>query len=119
MKLDDVVARSLQHLNTELSSARLREEQTRYIFAPVVGLTAILALLTAMIASRSITRRFERLERSVERIEQGDFRVEIYEHRHDELGRLAGSIRNMAGALKPKRASAINCYPNASGPTIG
>jgi signal transduction histidine kinase len=99
-RLDDVVARSLQHLNTELSSARLREEQTRYIFAPVVALTAILALLTALVASRSITRRFERLERTVERIEQGDFRVEIRERRHDELGRLAGSIRDMARALE-------------------
>ncbi len=99
-RLDDVVARSLQHLNNELSSARLREEQTRYIFAPVVALTAIVGLLTALVASRSITRRFERLERTIERIEQGDFRVEIRERRHDELGRLADSIRNMARALE-------------------
>ena len=99
-RLDQIVARSLQHLNVELANARLREEQTRYIFAPIVALTAIFSFLTALLASRSITRRFARLEHTVERIERGDFRVEIQETKRDELGKLGSSIGDMARALE-------------------
>jgi signal transduction histidine kinase len=98
-RLDQIVARRVQNVNAELASAHRHEDQTRYVFIPIVVITALVGLLTAFVASRSITRRFAHLESTVEQIEQGDFQVEVPERRYDELGRLSRSIRDMAHAL--------------------
>ncbi len=100
IRLDDIVAAKQQQLQRLLNGANRHELSTRFIFAPIVGLTAAIGILFAFLASRSITVRIERLDEALERIERGDFNVQLAEHGHDELGRLAHSIRNMARALE-------------------
>jgi signal transduction histidine kinase len=99
-QLDSIVAAKQQELQNLLDGANRHELATRFIFAPIVGLTAAIGILFAFLASRSITVRIERLDEAIERIERGDFNVQLAEHSHDELGRLARSIRNMARALE-------------------
>lgn len=99
-QLDAIVAAKQQQLQDLLNGAHQHELVTRFIFAPIVGLTAAIGILFAFLASRSITVRIERLDEAIERIERGDFNVRLVEHRHDELGRLAVSIQNMARALE-------------------
>ncbi len=99
-QLDAIVAAKQRQLQDLLNGANRHELGTRFIFAPIVGLTAAVGILFAFLASRSITVRIERLDEAIERIERGDFNVQLVEHRHDELGRLAHSIQNMARALE-------------------
>ncbi|HLZ72237.1 MAG TPA: histidine kinase [Dehalococcoidia bacterium] len=99
-RLDDVVAAKQQQLQSLLNGANRHELSTRFIFAPIVGFTAAAGILFAFLASRSVSVRIERLDEAIERIEGGDYNVQIAEHRHDELGRLARSIQNMARALE-------------------
>ncbi|MHB8577734.1 MAG: histidine kinase, partial [Dehalococcoidia bacterium] len=98
-RLDQLSARRSTETHDQLTTAQHTEAATRILFAPIVVITALLALFTALLASNSISRRVERLDKAIEAIEQGDYHVVLTENRGDELGRLARSIRAMARAL--------------------
>jgi len=99
LRVDALVGHRVDAVQSRLRVARRRDNETRLIFAPLVAITAGLAILAGFVIGRSITRRIHRLESTIERIEQGDFRVDLTDTGHDELGRLGRSISNMATAL--------------------
>jgi HAMP domain-containing protein len=60
----------------------------------------LVALLTAYLLIRTITKTVNRLSRATERIAAGDFSVRIATRAHDQVGDLARSFDLMAGSLE-------------------
>ncbi|MBS4015651.1 MAG: HAMP domain-containing protein [Candidatus Latescibacteria bacterium] len=59
----------------------------------------ILALLLAIITSRSLTKPIRLLTRTAERIKNGEFQTHIIVKRKDEVGRLTEAVNKMAESL--------------------
>ena len=75
-----------------------------FFFDPVPWLTAtatviLISVLFWIPMVRSITRPLARMTRATEKIARGQFDVSVHEPRADEIGRLASTIRHMAGRL--------------------
>jgi signal transduction histidine kinase len=77
------------------------EERTDEITLGLIALFALLATVMAVIlfVERTVRRPVRRLERGVARIAGGDYRTDIPVVSQDELGRLAGSVNQMRGAI--------------------
>jgi signal transduction histidine kinase len=77
------------------------EERTDEITLGLIALFAMLATALAVIifVERAVRRPVRRLERGVARIAGGDYSTDIPVASQDELGRLAGSVNQMRGAI--------------------
>lgn len=72
-----------------------------WLLTAVVVLTLIFVLLFADYLASVLLRPIEELERGAQMIGAGalDYRIELNQHSHDELGRLAGTFNNMGESL--------------------
>lgn len=72
-----------------------------WLLTAVVVLTFIFVLLFADYLASVLLRPIEELERGAQMIGAGalDYRIELNQHSHDELGRLAGTFNNMGESL--------------------
>jgi len=77
------------------------EERTDEITLLLIALFAMLATIVGVIlfVERTVRRPVRRLERGVARIAGGDYSTDIQVVSQDELGRLAGSVNQMRGAI--------------------
>jgi signal transduction histidine kinase len=77
------------------------EERTDEVTLGLIALFAMLATILAVIifVERTVRRPVRRLERGVARIAGGDYSTDIAVASPDELGRLAGSVNQMRGAI--------------------
>ncbi|HET9793914.1 MAG TPA: SpoIIE family protein phosphatase, partial [Thermoanaerobaculia bacterium] len=88
------------------SQGAIEKNKTRW---PIIALMVIggmllavylVALLTAYLLIRTITKTVNRLSRATEHIAAGDFSVRIATRAHDQVGDLARSFDLMAGSLE-------------------
>ena len=72
-----------------------------WLLTVVVVLTFLFVLLFAEHLASVLLRPIEELERGAQMIGAGalDYRIELSQHSHDELGRLAGTFNNMGESL--------------------
>ncbi|HXA27414.1 MAG TPA: ATP-binding protein [Candidatus Angelobacter sp.] len=77
------------------------DERTDEVTLLLIALFAMLATILAVIVfvERTVRRPVRRLERGVARIAGGDYSTDIAVTSPDELGRLAGSVNQMRGAI--------------------
>jgi signal transduction histidine kinase len=72
----------------------------------LVGVAMLLvAVLTGMIVSRTITRPVERLVQATQRVGRGDFDIQVQVTSADEIGTLSTSFNRMAGELRAREGA--------------
>ena len=88
----------------EVSRSTQANERTlaalRRILLLAVAVAAALSLLVSALLARRLSRPIRDMEWATRRIAAGDLDVRLEDYPPDELGRLAGSINDMAGQLK-------------------
>ncbi len=93
-----------------LDSLEMVETQSRRIFL----LTALAAMIVAVLLSRLITRPINGLTRTISKMGEGDLSVRAAEHGHDEIRTLAENINTMAEQLEHLDQARNQFVSNAS-----
>ncbi|MCI8483996.1 MAG: HAMP domain-containing protein [Lachnospiraceae bacterium] len=77
------------------------ELQKRLVFLQfgMAGGALVITLILSAYLTRAITKPLRELEKSAEQIVQGDFDIKVTYKSKDELGRLAGTFKNMTAIL--------------------
>ncbi len=78
------------------------EQSIKQINRKIIGsaiILTILALLLSIITSRNLTKPIRVISKVAEQIKSGQFNARLVLNRKDEIGRLAGSINEMAESL--------------------
>ena len=123
--LDDNEVIAVMHLSVPMDQVQ-RDINSRWLTLGVgVVVMTLIALVTSLWLSRSLTHPLSRLRNSALKLAKGDFSERFTEQRRDEIGELAKSLNYMAnevqGMLDEQRAFASNASHELRTPltTIG
>ncbi len=78
--------------------------KTRYFFVLIGGIAVIIAVLGAVLLTRSIVTPLEQGVSFANKLSEGDFSAEIEIKQHDETGHLLRAMKNMAERLKKTKS---------------
>jgi HAMP domain-containing protein len=97
---NDLVTAAANEMNAEFDSRAASATRQMQVVGGVAFLGIIVALLLAVLVSRSITRPVSHLAEVADRMSLGELDVEIDVHGSNEVGQLAESLRRMQASLR-------------------
>jgi signal transduction histidine kinase/CHASE3 domain sensor protein len=92
-------------IGQETETARARSLLATGVALGLVGLAGLISIMIALVLTRSITRPIRALARIANEMKGGNLDVRIPPMGVDEIGTLAQTMEQMAGALKDSRRS--------------
>jgi len=90
-----------------------------YAFLIIAALTILIAIITALILTRGITKPLSEGVAIANRVAEGDLSVNIDIKTHDETGRLLSSIKNMVNKLKQMKDIEVQLFQSQKLETVG
>ncbi|MEC5317984.1 ATP-binding protein [Brenneria populi subsp. brevivirga] len=103
------IEQQLGNSHRQLQTFNLRLEQIMNISGMVIAIATLLALLFAFILNHvyirsKLIKRFTLLNQAVSRLDYGDLNAAIPVYGRDELGRIAGLLRNTLAQIRHQRS---------------